>query len=79
MPAMLTAGEYVIKRSVTSALGKGFLDNLNQLNLRGALMALANKTGNQVINNTTNNITQNVDNKASFINGLGAIGRVVRA
>ncbi|WP_277294019.1 hypothetical protein [Streptococcus hyointestinalis] len=79
VPAMLTAGEYVIKRSVTSALGKGFLDNLNQLNLRGALMALANKTGNQVINNTTNNITQNVDNKASFINGLGAIGRVVRA
>lgn len=78
VPAMLTAGEYVIKRSVTSALGKGFLDNLNQLNLRGALMALANKTGNQVINNTTNNITQNVDNKASFINGLGAIGRVVR-
>lgn len=79
VPAMLTAGEYVIKRSVTSALGKGFLDNLNQLNLRGALMALANKTGNQFINNTTNNITQNVDNKASFINGLGAIGRVVRA
>lgn len=79
VPAVLTAGEYVIKRSVTSALGKGFLDNLNQLNLRGALMALANKTGNQVINNTTNNITQNVDNKASFINGLGAIGRVVRA
>ena len=69
VPAMLTAGEYVLKRSVSSMLGKQFLDNLNQLNLTQALKALAGHTGHSVVNNTTNNITQNVDNKASFING----------
>lgn len=78
IPAMLTAGEYVLKRSVSSMLGKQFLDNLNQMNLTKALKALAGHTGHSVVNNTTNNITQNVDNKASFINGLSEIKGVVR-
>lgn len=78
IPAMLTAGEYVLKRSVSSMLGKQFLDNLNQLNLTQALKALAGHTRHSVVNNTTNNITQNVDNKASFINGLNEIRGVVR-
>lgn len=78
VPAMLTAGEYVLKRSVSSMLGKQFLDNLNQMNLTQALKALAGHTGHSVVNNTTNNITQNVDNKASFINGLNDIKGVVR-
>lgn len=78
IPAMLTAGEYVLKRSVSSMLGKQFLDNLNQMNLTQALKALAGHTGHSVVNNTTNNITQNVDNKASFINGLSEIKGVVR-
>lgn len=78
VPAMLTAGEYVLKRSVSSALGKQFLDNLNQMNLTQALKALAGHVGQSVVNNTTNNITQNVDNKASFINGLNEIKGVVR-
>jgi hypothetical protein len=78
IPAMLTAGEYVLKRSVSSMLGKQFLDNLNQMNLTQALKALAVRTGHSVVNNTTNNITQNVDNKASFINGLSEIKGVVR-
>lgn len=78
VPAMLTAGEYVLKRSVSSMLGKQFLDNLNQLNLTQALKALAGHTGHSVVNNTTNNITQNVDNKASLINGLNEIRGVVR-
>lgn len=78
VPAMLTAGEYVLKRSVSSMLGKQFLDNLNQMNLTQALKALAGRTGHSVVNNTTNNITQNVDNKASFINGLNEIKGVVR-
>lgn len=78
VPAMLTAGEYVLKRSVSSALGKQFLDNLNQMNLTQALKTLAGHVGQSVVNNTTNNITQNVDNKASFINGLNDIKGVVR-
>lgn len=78
IPAMLTAGEYVLKRSVSSMLGKQFLDNLNQMNLTQALKALAGRTGHSVVNNTTNNITQNVDNKASFINGMNEIRGVVR-
>lgn len=79
VPAMLTAGEYVLKRSITSMLGREFLDNLNNLNLGSALKTLASKTGTQVINNTTNNITQNVDNKASFMNGLTELKGVIRA
>lgn len=79
VPAMLTAGEFVLKRSVTSTLGKEFLQALNNLNLTTALQHLANRTGNSVVNNTTNNITQNVDNKASFLNGLGYIKGVIRA
>lgn len=78
VPAMLTAGEYVLKRSVVSALGKQFLDHLNSMNLVSAMRKLADKTGQTVVNNTTNNITQNVDNKASFLNGMGHIKGVVR-
>lgn len=78
VPAMLTAGEYVLKRSVASALGKQFLDHLNSMNLVSAMRKLADKTGQTVVNNTTNNITQNVDNKASFLNGMGQIKGVVR-
>lgn len=78
VPAMLTAGEYVLKRSVTSALGQQFLNALNSMNLTQALKHLASRTGNQVVNNTTNNITQNVDNKASFLNGLTELRGVVR-
>lgn len=79
VPAMLTAGEYVIKRSVARALGTGFLDALNNMSLNVAYSRLANRLGGgNVVNNTYNNITQNVDNKASFVNGLGRIKRVVR-
>lgn len=78
VPAMLTAGEYVLKRSVTSALGNQFLNALNSMNLTQALKHLANITGNQVIHNTTNNITQNVDNKASFLNGITELKGVIR-
>lgn len=79
VPAMLTPGEYVLKRSVSNALGKGFLDALNGLNLSSAMAQLQNKVGGNVTNNTYNNITQNVDNKASYLNGLGSIRRVVRS
>lgn len=79
VPAMLTPGEYVLKRSVANALGKGFLDALNTLNLNSAMAHLQNKVAGNVTNNTYNNITQNVDNKASYLNGLGSIRRVVRS
>lgn len=79
VPAMLTPGEYVLKRSVANALGKGFLDALNTMNLKSAMAHLQNKVAGNVTNNTYNNITQNVDNKASYLNGLGSIRRVVRS
>lgn len=79
VPAMLTPGEYVLKRSVANALGKGFLDALNTMNLNSAMAHLQNKVAGNVTNNTYNNITQNVDNKASYLNGLGSIRRVVRS
>ena len=77
VPAMLTPGEFVIKRSVVSSLGKHFFDSINNLNLSSALRSLQSKT-NQVVYNTTNNITQNVDNNASYLNGLNRIGRILR-
>lgn len=79
VPAMLTPGEYVLKRSVANALGKGFLDALNTMNLNSAMAHLQSKVAGNVTNNTYNNITQNVDNKASYLNGLGSIRRVVRS
>ena len=77
VPAMLTSGEFIIKRSVVSSLGKQFFDAVNNMNLASAFRNLQNKAG-QTIYNTTNNITQNVDNKASFMNGLTGLGRILR-
>lgn len=80
VPTMLTPGEYVLKRSVSNALGKGFLDALNNMNLSSAMARLQNKVnGGYTDQRVTNNyITQNVDNKASYLNGLGTIRRTVR-
>lgn len=80
VPAMLTAGEFVVKRSVVKALGRHFFDSLNQMNINSAFARMASKVQPNVINNnTTNNINQKVDNMASYNNGLTKLGRVVRA
>ena len=41
VPAMLTPGEYVHRRSVVQHYGKAFMDRLNNLDLQGALATLS--------------------------------------
>lgn len=45
VPAMLTPGEYVIRRSAVNAVGKEFMDRVNSLDFRGALTALSKRVG----------------------------------
>lgn len=44
IPAMLTAGEYVIRRRSSQILGKRFLDNINNLNIGGAVNELMSRS-----------------------------------
>ena len=45
VPAMLTPGEYVLKKSAVDAVGKEFMDRLNGLDFKGALTALSKRVG----------------------------------
>lgn len=45
VPAMLTPGEYVTRRSAVDAVGKEFMDRVNALDFRGALTALSKRVG----------------------------------
>lgn len=45
VPAMLTPGEYVMRRAVVNAYGSRFFQNLNNLNLAGALTSLTRRAG----------------------------------
>lgn len=67
VPAMLTAGEYVIRKSSAQLLGSNVLNRLNHADLTGAMMALSNKVGlgGYSVNNTKNynnnaQVTQNI-------------------
>lgn len=73
VPAMLTPGEYVMRRRAVNAYGARFMQHLNNLDLGGALRSLSLRTGSNLIpqgmtiynNRTTNNnnnarVTQNI-------------------
>ena len=64
VPAMLTPGEFVIKRSAVQKYGVNFFDRLNSMDMKGAVSSLKNgfsttnigaKTYNVVNNKTINN------------------------
>lgn len=62
VPAMLTPGEYVVRRKAVDTFGARFLQRINHLDVKGALNALSIKAGQSilpsrstVINNHTNN------------------------
>ena len=77
VPAMLTPGEYVVRRKAAAAFGKAFMDRVNALDIHGAFRALSHRmnvpsTGSFIANNqrTYDNhasVTQNiVTNSQSF-------------
>lgn len=60
VPAMLTPGEYVMRRRAVQAFGVDFMRNINRLNIPGALRNLVSRTSfpmthSTVINNTKDN------------------------
>lgn len=78
VPAMLTPGEYVLRKKAVESLGLNFLNNLNKYGNK----ALQSSSGQTIINNVynTNNakISQNIDNKSQYLNGLFGIDRLMR-
>lgn len=68
VPAMLTPGEYVMKRSAVKNAGQSFMDKVNNMDLKGAFRELSTRYGSQVgsvvnknvtINNNDNRVTNN--------------------
>lgn len=78
VPAMLTPGEYVLRKKVVDSLGTNFLNNLNKYGVN-ALQSVAKST---IINNVynTNNaqISQNIDNKSQYLNGMFGLDKLMR-
>lgn len=68
VPAMLTPGEYVMKRSAVKNAGQSFMDKVNNMDLKGAFRELSTRYGSRVgsvvnksvtINNNDNRVTNN--------------------
>lgn len=78
VPAMLTPGEYVLRKKAVDSLGTNLLNNLNKYGV-GALQNVAKST---IINNVynTNNaqINQNIDNKSQYLNGMFGVDKLMR-
>lgn len=77
IPAMLTSGEYVLRKRAVDSLGTNFLDNLN----RYGIGALRGNNTTTVVNNYYNNnasVNQNIDNKSNYLNGMYGLDRLMR-
>lgn len=77
IPAMLTPGEYVLRKRAVDSLGTNFLDNLN----RYGIGALGGNRTTTVVNNYYNNnasVNQNIDNKSNYLNGMYGLDRLMR-
>lgn len=77
IPAMLTPGEYVLRKRAVDSLGTNFLDNLN----RYGIGALRGNNTTTVVNNYYNNnasVNQNIDNKSNYLNGMYGLDRLMR-
>lgn len=71
VPAMLTPGEYVIKKDAVNGVGTRFLDRVNKMDLKGAFRELTTHYGSQVgsvVNKTVtiNNVTNNDNRSIAF-------------
>lgn len=80
VPAMLTPGEYVVRKQAVDSVGRAFMNRLNNIGSQ----ALTNISGGNrtVINNyyNTNNakVTQNVNNQSQYLNGMNGLDRMMR-
>lgn len=78
VPAMLTPGEYVLRKKAVDSLGLGFLNNINKFGSN--VLQTMNKS--TIINNiyNTNNakISQNIDNKSQYLNGMYGVDKLMR-
>lgn len=61
IPAWLTEGEYVHRRSATKLFGKGFMERVNSLDVEGAVRALQARFGTQIMNTRSTNINNVVN------------------
>lgn len=72
VPAMLTPGEYVMRRQAVQTFGVDFMKNINRLNIPAALKSLVSRTNIPVAHSTVINNSKHYDNHASvnqtFIN-----------
>lgn len=68
VPAMLTPGEYVMKRGAVKNAGQSFMNKVNNMDLKGAFKELSTRYGSHVgsvvnksvtINNNDNRVTNN--------------------
>ena len=71
VPAMLTPGEFVIRRQAVDKVGRDFLSKVNNMDLRGAFHALSSQYGSDVSNIvnknvTINNVTNNNNKQITF-------------
>lgn len=78
VPAMLTPGEFVVRRRAVESVGMGFMKAINQHGVK-ALTGLGNSTIINNIYNTNNaSVNQNIDNKSSYLNGMLGLDRLMR-
>lgn len=70
VPAMLTPGEYVMKRSAVDTFGVRFMQRINNMDIRGAMRELSSRAGRiaSVNRGTTNYITNNNQQVTQHIN-----------
>lgn len=71
IPAMLSPGEFVIRRKAVDKVGVDFLNSINNMDLRGAFHALTSQYGSNVSNIvnknvTINNVTNNTNKQITF-------------
>lgn len=73
VPAMLTPGEFVIRKSVVDKYGASFMRRLNNGDLESAIKSLTSSRGsltnmNKYVNITNNSTVNNYDNRSISIN-----------
>lgn len=65
VPAMLTPGEYVMRKKAVSTFGQDFMRRVNSLDIKGAMASLMMRGGSRVMRSYGSNITNNTVNKTN--------------
>lgn len=86
VPAMLTPGEYVVRREAVNKIGLPLLEKLNNMDIQGMFHMFMNnfsmgRTGfgkNTVINNVTNNDNRRIDISGDRVSRRGQFTRANR-